>query len=202
MQYGNGTVYTGEWKRGMRNGHGTVEYCNGTVYTGGWKEDKEYGFGTMTYENGDVCEGEWSGFVEYQGTLTKEDGKVFKGFFLDGELLHGVVRPVNGPEYTVGKGVGARGFQVVSLANATPQPLRDETIESIVQQYCNLHFGDTLGDLRAEYGPATLAPLHTLVLYMPDTGSARLADLCESLRGLTLSVFNLSSAKSPSALKK
>ncbi|GCA63197.1 hypothetical protein KIPB_008454 [Kipferlia bialata] len=191
MEYSTGGVYSGGWKRHQRHGHGTMEYETGAVYTGYWENDQKQGSGTMTYTNGALCEGEWRD-TECQGTLTTVEGGVSEGYLIKGVLKDGVVRPVNGPEYTVGKGLGA----------SLPQPLQDETIESIVQQYCTLHFGDTLGDLRAEYGPATLAPLHTLVLYMPDTGSARLADLCESLRGLTLSVLNLSSAKSPSALKK
>ncbi|GIQ87969.1 hypothetical protein KIPB_010122 [Kipferlia bialata] len=173
MEYNTGEVYTGEWQNCHRHGHGTNEYANGGINTGYWERDQQQGYGTMKYISGDLCEGEWRDGTECHGTLTTEDGDVSEGHFHRGVLEDGVVRPVNGPEYTVGKGRGASCPQAVSLASATPQPLKDETIESIAQQYSNLHFGDTLGDLRAEYGPATLAPLHTLDSVYEDEESTR-----------------------------
>ena len=40
--------YSGEWKDGKRNGHGTSILSDGAKYVGEWKEDQPNGQGTMT----------------------------------------------------------------------------------------------------------------------------------------------------------
>lgn len=43
--YGDGNVYLGEWKKGIRDGWGVFMYYSGAKYEGSWKDDKKHGFG-------------------------------------------------------------------------------------------------------------------------------------------------------------
>ena len=47
MEYANGNVYEGDWKKGVRDGTGTMTYADGSKYTGDWKANKKSGFGTL-----------------------------------------------------------------------------------------------------------------------------------------------------------
>jgi len=44
-----GVVYEGEWKNGLRHGHGILKYRNGSVYDGLWERGMKWGQGKMTY---------------------------------------------------------------------------------------------------------------------------------------------------------
>jgi hypothetical protein len=52
-------LYTGEWKNGVKYGHGTYFYPDGSVYEGSWQEDVRQGWGRQLYPDGSVYEGEW-----------------------------------------------------------------------------------------------------------------------------------------------
>jgi hypothetical protein len=72
----NGSVYEGEWKDNIQNGHGTLHYANGGVCVGGWKNDREFGAGSMRYPNGDVYTGVWADNGDSDGQMRRVDGTV------------------------------------------------------------------------------------------------------------------------------
>ena len=47
MHYENGTVYSGDFKNGLKHGYGEFVYKNGSKYSGCWIEDKEHGDGKL-----------------------------------------------------------------------------------------------------------------------------------------------------------
>ena len=54
-----GSVYTGEFIEGRREGFGRMVYGNKDEYEGEWKENVRCGHGKVKYANGKVLEGEW-----------------------------------------------------------------------------------------------------------------------------------------------
>ncbi len=42
---GNGTLYNGNFKEGMRSGYGFFQDENGSTYEGLWLKDRKHGFG-------------------------------------------------------------------------------------------------------------------------------------------------------------
>lgn len=85
----NGSVYTGEWKNGMKDGIGVQNWPDGSIYEGEWKEDKANGKGKLIHADGDVYEGEWAedkanGF----GVYTHSNGAKFIGEWKD-DKQHG-----------------------------------------------------------------------------------------------------------------
>jgi hypothetical protein len=103
-------VYTGEFKKGMREGLGTYSsrgdtfdgiwkdeaavdgvytYSNGDIYSGEFKNGRHHGKGTLTFADGSVYSGEFkNGRHHGKGTLTFADGSVYKGDFKYG-VMHG-----------------------------------------------------------------------------------------------------------------
>jgi len=47
-----GGQYTGEWKNGLRHGHGMLEIPQGVKYDGDWENDKMHGQGILILANG------------------------------------------------------------------------------------------------------------------------------------------------------
>ena len=85
----NGSVYTGEWKNGMKDGIGVQNWPDGSIYEGEWKEDKANGKGKLIHADGDIYEGEWAedkanGF----GVYTHSNGAKFIGDWKD-DKQHG-----------------------------------------------------------------------------------------------------------------
>ncbi|GIQ79502.1 hypothetical protein KIPB_000153 [Kipferlia bialata] len=182
MTYRCGSVYTGEWKDGVRSGRGKTDWGNGCVYEGEWAKNVMWGQGRLTYPTGCIYEGAWKGNKQHGiGRLTFENGDYVVGEWKNGEF--------SGP---------------VDSGDMSPRirALDNTTLETIVVDQINLPFGASLGDLSDKHGPMSIEPLHTYVLYMPDMGETRLAQFCESLRSLSLSVLDLSTVKNPSALKR
>jgi hypothetical protein len=50
-------MYRGEWKAGVRCGHGTFFYADGSQYTGLWKDNMKDGEGTFLGTNGSIYRG-------------------------------------------------------------------------------------------------------------------------------------------------
>jgi hypothetical protein len=86
--------YEGEWKNGMREGHGihvknesplcSKIWQDNSYYEGDWKQDFMNGRGKMVHADGDIYEGEWlndmahgAGVYAHSGVLIK-----FFSFFL------------------------------------------------------------------------------------------------------------------------
>ena len=58
--YEDGSVYTGEFKVGMRHGKGIFVYSDGGTYEGEWKNGQMDGFGVLFYPNKQKAyEGGW-----------------------------------------------------------------------------------------------------------------------------------------------
>jgi hypothetical protein len=86
--FANGAKYIGEFRNGMRAGHGTLTYPDGQTYVGDWRDDKYNGQGVLTFPYGDKYVGEFKdGEYHGQGILTfsnggKNVGKWRNGFFV------------------------------------------------------------------------------------------------------------------------
>lgn len=121
----DGSKYVGNWKNGLKHGHGTYIYgsqsnLSGEKYVGAWahglkegqgvytdklgvyqgefKNDLRNGQGTYTWKKGDKYVGEWrDGVQEGQGTLTFENGDQYVGEFKNNRFDgHGVLTQSNG----------------------------------------------------------------------------------------------------------
>jgi hypothetical protein len=55
----SGDVYSGEWKKNKKEGHGVRLFSTGDVYRGEYKGDKKHGFGVFTFGSGAVYRGEY-----------------------------------------------------------------------------------------------------------------------------------------------
>lgn len=55
--YANGSVYVGNFRRGLRHGQGRFKYVDGSHYDGEWKSNYRHGYGK--YANGDIYQGMW-----------------------------------------------------------------------------------------------------------------------------------------------
>lgn len=78
--YADGATYDGDWKDGMRHGHGLCIWQNGSKYDGEWKDDKRHGRGLNTHHNGGIYNGEWiSGLAHGFGVYTDKGGRIYNG---------------------------------------------------------------------------------------------------------------------------
>ena len=88
--YMNGDRFEGKWKDGkFHNGEGEFHFENGDYFKGKWKNAKFHtGKGEYHFENGDFFIGEWKDGSFHSGKVTKKDGSVEEGKFVNGRL-HG-----------------------------------------------------------------------------------------------------------------
>lgn len=79
-------LYTGEWKDGEPNGHGTFTTENASVIEGDWADGLN-GTGTVTNADSEVYEGEIrDGKPNGTGSFTSADGDVYEGEWKDGRV--------------------------------------------------------------------------------------------------------------------
>ncbi|XP_057674076.1 MORN repeat-containing protein 3 [Corythoichthys intestinalis] len=72
--------YCGEWKNGMKHGHGVYLYNSSSVYEGQWNENHRSGWGRMLFNSGDIYEGEWKNDKEHGfGILHYANGNLYEG---------------------------------------------------------------------------------------------------------------------------
>lgn len=85
LEWSNGDKYEGEFKNGLRHGHGVLIECKGSRrYEGQWVLSQKEGKGTETFANGDKYVGDFSADVyNGQGELRTKGG-VYTGHFKDG----------------------------------------------------------------------------------------------------------------------
>lgn len=82
LDFALGGYYTGRWKGSLQDGEGEAEYLNGSVYQGSWKEGRMHGYGTLTHVGGYTYEGNFAnGFRHGQGTATYPNGVKYTGNF-------------------------------------------------------------------------------------------------------------------------
>ena len=65
--YKDGSVYYGEFMKGLPEGTGTVQYASGNRYSGEWKDHAPQGEGVMFWTSGRKTIGIWN-----RGELVKE----------------------------------------------------------------------------------------------------------------------------------
>jgi len=118
---GNYKRYSGQWKNGTFEGHGTVVFDNDDTYTGDFKNSILHGHGVYTYSNGQVLDGEFfddvivrgkhecpnytfqGSFVNgniYEGDLIYADGTKFKGIFKTSTKRVGTYMYTNGDVFS------------------------------------------------------------------------------------------------------
>jgi hypothetical protein len=61
MRYADGSVYSGQWKKGVREGMGTYTAKTGYLikYEGEWKNDRRNGKGKAAYSDGSTYDGQF-----------------------------------------------------------------------------------------------------------------------------------------------
>jgi hypothetical protein len=85
--------YSGQWKNGKFNGHGTIAYNGGDTYTGGYRMGKKHGRGVYTFKGGDTYTGGYRMNKKHgRGVYTFNDGNVFAGEFINDEITTGTHR--------------------------------------------------------------------------------------------------------------
>ena len=86
QRFPDGTVYTGDFVGGLRQGHGRYRSSLGAVYDGEWSEGQRCGRGMERYPIGNVYEGQ---FVmdkrEGLGTMWYPGGDTYEGFYKAGK---------------------------------------------------------------------------------------------------------------------
>lgn len=85
-EYQDGSVYSGQWKDGKREGYGEMLWPSGFSYRGQWKNNKRHGAGITQWHSGDTHEGFWDqNRIHGPGRYTWKDGTVFEGHWLNGK---------------------------------------------------------------------------------------------------------------------
>ncbi|KPI84569.1 hypothetical protein ABL78_6385 [Leptomonas seymouri] len=108
-------LYSGEWFRNMRHGHGRMVYPDGSRYIGRWVSGKRSGIGRYVYRDGSSYDGMWLKDEKHgSGVYQLLDGSCFTGtfqhnHFVSGEwrLASGTVRYIGNFEKDVPVGAGA-----------------------------------------------------------------------------------------------
>ena len=84
-----GWTYSGDWKRGQKEGQGAVEWEDGEVHEGEYIANMPNGRGMRMLPDGQIYEGDWiNGLPNGNGMLIWPDGERYIGEFKDG-VRHG-----------------------------------------------------------------------------------------------------------------
>ncbi|MCQ8260872.1 hypothetical protein NF418_05155 [Streptococcus suis] len=80
MTYADGRVYDGDWRADQRSGQGVLVWTNGAKYEGSWRYDKRHGWGKITYADGGGYTGDWQNDKRHgQGRLKLANGDCYEG---------------------------------------------------------------------------------------------------------------------------
>ena len=101
----SGTTYTGEWKDGWQDGHGTEKSRSGEIYVGQFKE----------------------GFRDGHGRFVNLDGRVFEGHFQDNLFLYPAAQRAATPDTRPSVSVRAPG----STESQSPQSKKSSESTSL-----------------------------------------------------------------------
>ncbi|CAK60192.1 unnamed protein product (macronuclear) [Paramecium tetraurelia] len=89
MQASDGSIYSGQWSRGMQNGYGQMMKSDRTYFEGTWAQG-QFLMGGILFSNGDFFVSKQIDFQYQIGTATNGE-KVFKnGITYDGEVQYGI----------------------------------------------------------------------------------------------------------------
>ncbi len=103
LTYPKGDKYVGQCNANNRpHGQGQYNWVSGSVYTGQWLDGKREGFGTIDYSNGDRYQGNWvANKKQGQGTYWSENGSRYEGEFQAGQFTaNGICYMPNGSRIT------------------------------------------------------------------------------------------------------
>lgn len=97
----DGSVYNGQWARGLRHGQGSMTMRCGSTYEGAWVKCLRTGEGRMKYVTGGVYQGDWLNDQPHgKGVLRLPGEGVYQGDFVNGKREgEGVMRFEDGSEY-------------------------------------------------------------------------------------------------------
>lgn len=82
--------YEGEWMDFQAHGKGKKIFFGGDIHEGEYAFDKRDGFGIYKFKNGDKFEGYWKDGINVNGSYYYNNGRIFKGSFINGEKKEGV----------------------------------------------------------------------------------------------------------------
>jgi hypothetical protein len=81
----NGERYDGEWRNGLKNGHGVKTWPNGSRYDGEWLDNKRRGRGAEVLADGSRYDGEWrDDLPNGLGTAVWPNGTAVTGMWVNG----------------------------------------------------------------------------------------------------------------------
>lgn len=96
-RYSNGNSYYGEFKKGIKDGHGRYSWKSGEKYEGDFKDDLRNGYGTYYFKDGVKYEGNWANDLKHgQGIFYLNNGDRFEGIFKKDDIEHGIMYRHNG----------------------------------------------------------------------------------------------------------
>lgn len=79
-------LYSGEFKKNLRCGHGKLTMPNGDIYEGQFQNNLFNGKGKLVYSNGDIYEGDFkNNQIEGDGKLITSCGDIYEGEFKNNE---------------------------------------------------------------------------------------------------------------------
>ena len=83
-----GDTYTGSFKTNLMHGYGTYKFRNGDVYIGLFNNGKRSGLGTLIYKNGDKYDGEFDNDKRHgKGILYLSNGLKYQGAWENDQLI-------------------------------------------------------------------------------------------------------------------
>jgi len=95
--YENGDTYFGDYKNGVKSGHGTYHFANGDNYKGEWADNTYNGEGTYTFSSGERHSGAYkNGLRDGQGVFQYANGDEYNGMY-ENDLPNGLGTYTFGP---------------------------------------------------------------------------------------------------------
>lgn len=84
-KYEDGSIYSGEFLDGIRDGKGVISYPDGGMYEGGWKLGQMHGYGILFYPSKDIAyEGFWhEGKFHGEGKIFNEDMEMNEEIYIN-----------------------------------------------------------------------------------------------------------------------
>ena len=102
MHYPDGSIYAGDWRASLQEGHGRMTDADGTSYVGAWHKGRRHGNGEVTFKNGNRMRAFWA-YDKISGTaeFAFANGDFYRGEMIDYQLAGtGTMEYANGDYYT------------------------------------------------------------------------------------------------------
>jgi len=97
----NGATYTGQWKKGQKNGTGKQIWPDGSFYEGYWYQNQAHGKGRLIHSQGTVYDGYWAFDQAHgQGLYFTIEGSFYQGnWYEDKQHGFGIEKWGSGASY-------------------------------------------------------------------------------------------------------